>query len=75
MSRRSLTTLDEDPGIEGGLAMVLSPIIIEVAKKLGASEKSGFSPPNHPFLVGFSILNHPFWGTTIFGNTQLYLKK
>ena len=27
-------------------------------------------PPNHPFLIGFSIINHPFWGTFIFGNTQ-----
>jgi len=23
-------------------------------------------PPNHPILIGFSIINHPFWGTTIF---------
>ena len=28
-------------------------------------------PPNHPFLIGFSILNHPFWGTPIFENTQI----
>ena len=26
-------------------------------------------PPNHPFLIGFSIINHRFWDTTIFGNT------
>ena len=26
-------------------------------------------PPNHPILIGFFIINHPFWGTTIFGNT------
>ena len=25
----------------------------------------------HPILIGFSIMNHPFWGTPIFGNTQL----
>ena len=31
-------------------------------------------PPNHPFLIGFSIINHPFWGTTIFGNTQICVK-
>ena len=24
-------------------------------------------PPNHPILIGFSIINHPLWGTTIFG--------
>ena len=28
-------------------------------------------PPNHPFLIGFSIINHPFWAIPIFGNTHL----
>ena len=29
-------------------------------------------PPNHEFyIIGFSIINHPFWGTPIFGNTQI----
>ena len=28
-------------------------------------------PPNHPFLIGLSIINHPFWGTPIFGNTHI----
>ena len=27
--------------------------------------------PKSSILIGFSIINHPFWGTTIFGNTQL----
>ena len=27
-------------------------------------------PPNLPFDK-VSIINHPFWGTTIFGNSQL----
>ena len=26
-------------------------------------------------LVGFSILNHPFWGTPNFGNTHIYKQK
>ncbi len=26
-------------------------------------------PPNHQFSIGFSIINHPFSGTPIFGNT------
>ena len=26
-------------------------------------------------LVGFSIINHPFWGTTIFGNTLMVSRK
>ena len=28
-------------------------------------------PPNHPILIGFSIINHPFWDTLIFGNTYI----
>ena len=28
-------------------------------------------PPNHPFLIEFSIINHPFWGTPVFGNTHM----
>ena len=30
-------------------------------------------PPNHSILIGFSIINHPFWGTPIFGNIQFEL--
>ncbi len=29
--------------------------------------------PNHPILIGFSIINHPFGGTPIFGNTHMFL--
>ena len=29
-------------------------------------------PPNHQLLIGFSIINHPFWGTPIFGNTHFW---
>ena len=39
-------------------------IYIWVFPKIGVS-------PNHPILIGFSIINHPFWGTTIFGNTHM----
>ena len=28
-------------------------------------------PPKSSILIGFSIVNHPFWGTTIFGNTHI----
>jgi len=31
-------------------------------------------PPNHPYLIGFSIIHHPFWDTPIFGNTQMKIK-
>ena len=29
-------------------------------------------PPKSSILIGFSIINHPFWGTPIFGNTHIY---
>ena len=27
--------------------------------------------PKSSILIGFSIINYPFWGTPIFGNTQI----
>ena len=36
---------------------------------LDVSENSG--TPKSSILIGVSIKNHPFWGTTIFGNTHL----
>ena len=34
-----------------------------------------FYPPNHPFVHRvFHEINHPFWGTTIFGNTHIDMK-
>ena len=36
---------------------------------MGVSENSG--TPKSSNLIGFSIINHPFWGTTIFGNPRI----
>jgi len=36
---------------------------------MGVSENSG--TPQSSILIGFSIINYPFWGTTIFGNTHI----
>ena len=33
--------------------------------------KIGGKPPKSSILIGFSLINHPFWGTTIFGNNHL----
>ena len=27
--------------------------------------------PKSSILIGFSIINHPFWGTPVFGNTHI----
>ena len=29
--------------------------------------------PKSSILIGFSLINHPFWDTTIFGNTHIYI--
>ena len=41
-------------------------------KNMDVSENSG--TPKSSILIGFSITNHPFWGTTIFGNTHMLQK-
>ena len=28
-------------------------------------------PPKSSNLIGISIINHPFWGTPVFGNTHI----
>ena len=40
---------------------------------MGVSKNSG--TPKSSILIGFSIINHPFWGTTIFGNTHINISK
>ena len=39
---------------------------------MGVSKNNG--TPKSSILIGFSISNHPFWGTPIFGNTQIIPK-
>ena len=36
----------------------------------GWPSKNRGGPPKSSILVGFSIIKHPFWGTSIFGNTH-----
>ena len=36
---------------------------------MGVSKNRG--TPKSSILIGFSIVNHPFWGTPIFGNTHM----
>ena len=38
---------------------------------MGVSWNGG--TPKSSILKGFSIINHPFWGTLIFGNTHIYI--
>ena len=45
--------------------------MVKFAKKhMGVSKNRG-GPSKLSILIGVSIINHPFWGTTIFGNTHI----
>ena len=64
-----------------------SPILRKMFTKIWSSAspiKKDFHPmdvsenggtPKSSNLIGFSITNHPFWGTLIFGNTPMFLLK
>ena len=43
----------------------------EVCQDMDVSKNSGLKPPKSSILIEFSIINHPFWGTPIFGNTHM----
>ena len=40
---------------------------------MGVSKNSGI--PKSSILIGFSLINHPFWDTTIFRNTHMSPEK
>ena len=50
--------------VEGTLQVVKTPKF-----NMGVSKNNGI--PKSSILIGFSIINHPFWGTPIFGNTHM----
>ena len=43
--------------------------LVNVPLYMGVSKNNG--TPKSSILIGFSIINHPFWGTPIFGNTHM----
>ena len=47
--------------------------IYNIYMYMDVSENSG--TPKSSILIGFSIINHPFWGTPIFGNTHIPSKE
>ena len=49
--------------------ILLVQMIHEFPFKMGVSKNNG--TPKSSILIGFSIINHPFWGTPIFGNNQM----
>ena len=50
-----------------GFSLILA--VKETLKHMGVSVNGG--TPRSSILIGFSIMNHPFWGTPMFGNTHI----
>ena len=46
-------------------------IYIYIYIYMGVSLNSG--TPKSSISIGFSIINHPFWGTPFFGNPHMYV--
>ena len=53
----------------GRLGVTEQKKIMPTWLQMDVSENSG--TPKSSILIGCSIINHPFWGTPIFGNTQM----
>ena len=43
----------------------------EIHLYMGVSKNRG--TPKSSILIGFSLINHPLWGTRIFGHIHIYL--
>ena len=59
----------QPPAYRIGNRLVDEKIIL---KYMGVSKNNG--TPKSSILIGFSIINHPFWGTPIFGNTHIEIE-
>ena len=46
-------------------------VLKQASYDMDVSKNSG--TPKSSILIGFSIINHPFWGTPIFGNTHMHI--
>ena len=51
-------------------ALEVSHKQLSLISDMDVSENRGV-PPKSSILIGFSIINHPFWDTPIFGNTHM----
>ena len=44
-----------------------------IIKVFHGVSKNRVITPKSSTLIGFSLINHPFWGTPIFGNTHMFI--
>ena len=63
--------LPKDSGTPGRRKCQVRSSCQSCSVHMGVFENSG--TPKSSILIGFSTINHPFWGTTIFGNTHIKL--
>ena len=54
-------------GVVGLLGGMLTPYVYILYMDVSVNRGT----PKSSILIGFSIINHPFWGTPIFGNNIL----
>ena len=64
------TTHHQTPFILHGCHQLLTAKTRSIPCLYGCFRKKRGTPKSS-ILIGFSIINHPFWGTTIFGNTHI----
>ena len=57
------------PQVLAGTILVILGSVLLSHTHMDVSENSG--TPKSSILIGFSLINHPFWGTPIFGNTHM----
>ena len=46
-------------------------MIMVIFQDFNADVSKNRGTPKSSILIGFSLINHPFWGTIIFGNTHV----
>ena len=61
------TPLGEDPTLKRG-TFAWARVLLSTSFVVDVKNRGG--PPKSSILIGCSIINHPFWGTPIFGNTH-----
>ena len=59
--------------MDGKAGSTWLPFFLRNLEHKGMFPKMVGFPPKSSILIGFSIINHPFWGTPIFGNIHILL--
>ena len=71
LPRATILGVGMEGAMEGGW-MPKGGRIWKLPTNIWGFPKIGFFPPKSSIFIGFSLINHPFWDTPIFGNTQIY---